>query len=129
MKLDVNDIQVELDRRKPGTSRHVTQRKESDTVEILSGLYNGVTTGTPIGLLIRNEDQKAKTILKLQIFTDRLMPTGHTLKNTESAIQRGRTQFCPSDCSDGGRRCNRQEMAERPVQYQYSSMLDPIRKY
>ena len=60
MKLDVNDIQVELDRRKPGTSRHVTQRKESDTVEILSGLYNGVTTGTPIGLLIRNEDQKSK---------------------------------------------------------------------
>ncbi|MFG6370563.1 MAG: chorismate synthase [Turicimonas muris] len=60
MKLDVNDIQVELDRRKPGTSRHVTQRKESDTVEILSGVYNGVTTGTPIGLLIRNEDQKSK---------------------------------------------------------------------
>src|SRR5450830_631465 len=54
------DIQPELDRRKPGTSRHVTQRQESDTVEILSGVYEGVTTGTPIALLIRNEDQRSK---------------------------------------------------------------------
>ncbi len=54
------DIQVELDRRKPGTSRHVTQRRESDTVEILSGVFEGKTTGTPIGLLIRNEDQRSK---------------------------------------------------------------------
>ena len=60
--LDLNetDIQPELDRRKPGTSRHVTQRKESDTVEILSGVYEGKTTGTPIALLIRNEDQRSK---------------------------------------------------------------------
>ena len=54
------DIQPELDRRKPGTSRHVTQRRESDTVEILSGVYEGKTTGTPIALLIRNEDQRSK---------------------------------------------------------------------
>jgi chorismate synthase len=54
------DIQPELDRRKPGTSRHVTQRQESDTVQILSGVYEGVTTGTPITLLIRNEDQRSK---------------------------------------------------------------------
>jgi chorismate synthase len=54
------DIQVELDRRKPGTSRHVTQRRESDTVEILSGVFEGRTTGTPIALLIRNEDQRSK---------------------------------------------------------------------
>jgi chorismate synthase len=54
------DIQTELDRRKPGTSRHVTQRRESDTVEILSGVFEGRTTGTPIGLLIRNEDQRSK---------------------------------------------------------------------
>ena len=54
------DIQPELDRRKPGTSRHVTQRQESDTVEILSGVYEGKTTGTPIALLIRNEDQRSK---------------------------------------------------------------------
>lgn len=60
LPLSESDIQPELDRRKPGTSRHVTQRKEPDTVEILSGVYQGVTTGTPIALLIRNEDQRSK---------------------------------------------------------------------
>jgi len=60
MPLSEADIQPELDRRKPGTSRHVTQRKESDTVEILSGVYEGNTTGTPIALLIRNEDQRSQ---------------------------------------------------------------------
>ena len=60
MPLSEADIQPELDRRKPGTSPHVTQRKESDTVEILSGVYEGKTTGTPIALLIRNEDQRSQ---------------------------------------------------------------------
>jgi chorismate synthase len=60
MMLCEADIQRELDRRKPGTSRHVTQRRESDTVEILSGVFEGKTTGTPIGLFIRNEDQRSK---------------------------------------------------------------------
>ncbi|MEO7254793.1 MAG: chorismate synthase [Casimicrobium sp.] len=60
MPLSAEDIQPDLDRRKPGTSRHVTQRKEDDTVEILSGVFEGVTTGTPIGLLIRNTDQRSK---------------------------------------------------------------------
>ena len=60
LELVESDIQKELDRRKPGTSRHVTQRRESDTVEILSGVYEGKTTGTPIALLIRNEDQRSK---------------------------------------------------------------------
>ena len=54
------DIQGDLDRRKPGTSRHVTQRKESDTVEILSGVFEGKTTGAPIALLIRNQDQRSQ---------------------------------------------------------------------
>jgi chorismate synthase len=54
------DIQRELDRRKPGTSRHVTQRRESDTVEILSGVFEGTTTGTPIALVIRNEDARSR---------------------------------------------------------------------
>lgn len=54
------DIQLELDRRKPGTSRHVTQRREPDAVEILSGVYEGKTTGAPIALLIRNTDQRSK---------------------------------------------------------------------
>jgi len=60
LALDAADIQRDLDRRKPGTSRHVTQRRESDTVEILSGVFEGRTTGTPIALLIRNEDQRSK---------------------------------------------------------------------
>ena len=59
LALSEADIQIELDRRKPGTSRHVTQRRESDTVEILSGVFEGRTTGTPIALLIRNEDQRS----------------------------------------------------------------------
>lgn len=54
------EIQTELDRRKPGTSRHVTQRREPDEVEILSGVFEGVTTGTPIALLIRNQDQRSR---------------------------------------------------------------------
>jgi chorismate synthase len=60
MALSEADIQPELDRRRPGTSRHVTQRNEADAVEILSGVYEGKTTGTPIALLIRNTDQRSK---------------------------------------------------------------------
>jgi chorismate synthase len=59
LALAVEDLQPDLDRRKPGTSRHVTQRRESDRVEILSGVFEGRTTGTPIALLIRNEDQRS----------------------------------------------------------------------
>ncbi len=60
MVLSEADIQPELDKRRPGTSRHVTQRNEPDSVEILSGVYEGKTTGTPICLLIRNTDQRSK---------------------------------------------------------------------
>jgi len=60
LALSEADLQRDLDRRKPGTSRHVTQRHESDHVEILSGVYEGRTTGTPIGFLVRNEDQRSK---------------------------------------------------------------------
>jgi len=60
MVLSEADIQPDLDRRRPGTSRHVTQRNEADQVEILSGVFEGKTTGTPIALLIRNTDQRSK---------------------------------------------------------------------
>ena len=60
LELNEADIQHELDRRRPGTSRHVTQRREPDSVEILSGVFEGKTTGTPIGLLIRNVDQRSR---------------------------------------------------------------------
>ena len=59
LALSAADLQRDLDRRKPGQSRHTTQRRESDSVEILSGIFEGRTTGTPIGLLIRNEDQRS----------------------------------------------------------------------
>ena len=60
MPLDAADIQPDLDRRRPGTSRFVTQRQESDQVQILSGVFEGITTGTPIALLIPNTDQRSK---------------------------------------------------------------------
>ncbi|SDS41663.1 chorismate synthase [Halopseudomonas litoralis] len=60
LALSAADLQLDLDRRKPGTSRHTTQRQEPDEVEILSGVFEGRTTGCPIGLLIRNTDQKSK---------------------------------------------------------------------
>jgi chorismate synthase len=60
LALSEADIQPELDRRRPGTSRHVTQRQEPDSVEILSGVFEGKTTGAPIALLIRNQDQRSK---------------------------------------------------------------------
>ena len=65
MALAEPDIQADLDRRKPGTSRHVTQRREEDTVEILSGVFEGRTTGTPIALLIRNVDARSKDYSKI----------------------------------------------------------------
>ena len=60
LKIDENDIQRDLDRRKPGQSKYTTQRKEDDKIEILSGVFNGLTTGTPIALLIYNKDHKSK---------------------------------------------------------------------
>ncbi|MBE0436031.1 MAG: chorismate synthase [Methylomicrobium sp.] len=65
MALSEDDIQIDLDRRKPGTSRHTTQRREADQVRILSGVFEGKTTGTPIGLLIENTDQRSKDYSKI----------------------------------------------------------------
>lgn len=66
LSLNAEDLQIDLDRRKPGTSRHVTQRKEADAVEILSGVFEGKTTGAPIGLLIRNTDQRSQDYSKIK---------------------------------------------------------------
>src|SRR5690554_4414404 len=66
MALTEADLQLDLDRRKPGTSRHTTQRREVDQVKILSGVFEGKTTGTPIGLLIENTDQRSKDYGKIQ---------------------------------------------------------------
>lgn len=66
LPLSEADIQVELDRRRPGQSKIVTQRKETDTVEILSGVHDGVTLGTPIAMLVRNEDQRSRDYEELK---------------------------------------------------------------
>ena len=60
LKIDIADIQRDLDRRKPGKTRHTSQRRESDTVKILSGVFEGRSTGTPISLIIYNEDARSK---------------------------------------------------------------------
>ncbi len=73
MELSAADLQVDLDRRKPGKSRHTTQRREADEVEILSGVFEGKTTGTPIGLLIKNTDQRPQDYSDIK---DRFRP-GH----------------------------------------------------
>jgi chorismate synthase len=73
MQLTEADLQVDLDRRKPGTSRHTTQRREADEVQILSGVFEGVTTGTPIALIIHNTDQRSKDYSNIM---DRFRP-GH----------------------------------------------------
>jgi chorismate synthase len=73
LALSAADIQPELERRRTGTSRHTSQRREPDQVEILSGVFEGLTTGTPIGLLIRNEDQRSRDYEKIK---DRFRP-GH----------------------------------------------------
>jgi len=65
LPLSEADLQIDLDRRKPGTSRHTTQRREADEVKILSGVFEGKTTGTPIGLLIENTDQRSKDYGKI----------------------------------------------------------------
>ncbi|HAF73857.1 MAG TPA: chorismate synthase, partial [Gammaproteobacteria bacterium] len=66
LPLAESDIQGDLDRRRPGQSRYTTQRRESDTVEILSGVFEGNTTGAPIALLIRNEDQRPRDYQKIR---------------------------------------------------------------
>ncbi len=73
LELSEGDLQPDLDRRKPGKSRHVTQRRESDTVRIVSGIFEGCTTGTPIGLVIDNEDQRSKDYSEIK---DKFRP-GH----------------------------------------------------
>jgi chorismate synthase len=73
LALSEADLQTDVDRRRPGTSQYTTQRRESDTVRILSGVFEGKTTGTPIGLLVENEDQRSRDYQKIK---DRFRP-GH----------------------------------------------------
>ena len=82
IELNENDIQPDLNRRKPGQSRYTTQRREDDEVVILSGTFEGKTTGTPIGLLVKNEDQKQKITVKSEIYIGHLMQIIHMKRST-----------------------------------------------
>ena len=85
LSLSEEDIQVYLDRRKPGQNRFTTKRKESDTVQILSGTFEGKTTGTPISMVVWNEDQHSKDYSDIAPITDRATPTIRLMQNTVSA--------------------------------------------
>jgi chorismate synthase len=86
LELSIEDMQRDLDRRKPGTSRHTTQRQEDDLVEILSGVFEGKTTGCSIGLLIRNTDQKSKDTPRSKIPSAQPMRITPITTNTVSVI-------------------------------------------
>ena len=86
MKLKEDDLQGDLDLRKPGSSRHTTQRRESDTIKIVSGTFEGITTGTPIALLIENTDQRPRDYRKLLTHLGRVMRISPINRNMELEI-------------------------------------------
>jgi len=86
IKLNIRDIQLELNKRKPGQSKFTTQRKEDDKVEILSGTFEGKTTGTPISMIIFNKDMRSRIIKILKINLDLVMLIIHILKSMELEI-------------------------------------------
>ena len=86
IKLNIKDIQLELNKRKPGQSKFTTQRKEDDKVEILSGTFEGKTTGTPISMIIFNKICVPRIIKILKINLDLVMLIIHTSKNMELEI-------------------------------------------
>ena len=79
-----SDIQPFLDRRRPGTSPLVSARQETDTVSILSGIFEGTTTGTPVALVVKNEDEQTKDYEELRPSSARAMPTSPTSRSTVS---------------------------------------------
>ena len=84
--IDAADIQIWLDKRKPGQNKFTTQRREADEVEILSGVFEGKTTGTPIQLMIRNAWIAQRIMAILPICSDQVTQTSHIGKNTGSEI-------------------------------------------
>ena len=102
LPLSASDIQPDLDRRRPGTSKFVTQRNEPDEVEILSGVYQGLTTGTPIALLIRNTDQRSKDYGDIE----QTFRPGHA---DERPPPRG-SLVCQTNGANGGCGCGGQKM-------------------
>lgn len=136
LPISAEEIQVELDRRKPGTSRHVTQRREPDEVEILSGVFEGVTTGTPIALLIRNQDQRSRDYGNIsETFRPGHADYEYWQKYGIRDYRRGRSFVCARDGGAGGCRRDRAEMAARALRYRDPRLHvaarphpDPLRK-
>ena len=96
LEISASDLQPDLDRRKPGQSRYTTQRKEDDEVKILSGVFEGKTTGASIGMMIENKDQKSKDYSNIkdlfQTFSCRLYLSPEVWR---ARLSRRWTQFSP----------------------------------
>ena len=123
------DIQPELDRRRPGTSRHVTQRNEPDAVEILSGVFEGRTTGTPICLLIRNTDQRSKDYGNIARHLPPRPRRLHLLAQVRPARSaRRRPLVGAADRADGRRRRGGAQVAARAVRHALSRLHDAARR-
>ena len=103
------DIQHDLDRRRPGTSRYTTQRREPDQVKILSGVFEGVTTGTSIGLLIENTDQRSQDYGAIKDLCPgmRITPTSRNMVSATTVAADARRRAKPHAC---GGRCHCQEI-------------------
>ena len=86
IELSENDIQLFLNRRKPGQSKFTTPRKEDDAVEILSGVFEGKTTGTPVSMIVWNKTRIQKTIVRSHLITDQVMLISALMKNMVSGI-------------------------------------------
>ena len=86
INININEIQNELNKRKPGQSKFTTQSKEDDKVNILSGVFEGKTTGTPISMIIYNKDARSKDYGNIKINLDQVMQISHILKNMELEI-------------------------------------------
>ena len=85
LSLSEEDIQKQLDRRKPGQSKFTTKRNESDTVQILSGVFEGKTTGTPISVIVYNQDQRSRDYGKIKVTVPDMLII-HLMQNMASAI-------------------------------------------
>jgi chorismate synthase len=94
------DVQVDLDRRRPGQSKIVTPRKESDTCQILSGTFEGLTLGTPISIMVRNEDQRPEAYKEMETLYRPSTPTTPPRPSTASAT--GRVAVAPQPAKPSG---------------------------
>ena len=107
LKLDFDKIQYDLNRRKPGQSAIVTQRKEPDEFEILSGIMDGITTGTPLCIVVWNTNQKSKDYSHIKnLWRPSHADFTYEEKIWQERLSRWRKIFCTGDCSQSGYWCH-----------------------